>query len=85
MKLMDWATPWPVIRPALFAAEMGHLNGFAFVTDFALFKTIAQGPGFGLTFMAVNVLMNPYPVLLLQANKRRNDLLMALGPMASAK
>lgn len=61
------------LREEMTIAEIDHLVGFVFVTCFAIvsfynFKFIA-----GSMMMLVNVLMNLYPSLLQQENKRRID------------
>ncbi|MEQ8714240.1 MAG: hypothetical protein RIC80_14560 [Cyclobacteriaceae bacterium] len=66
------------IRREMSIAEIGHLIGFIFVTIAALYKTIPHNYLFGLTIMGVNVLMNLYPVLLQQENKRRLDRLIKI-------
>jgi len=52
-------------------AEISHLIGFGFVTIFALVKLINGNYLFALIFMIVNMLLNLYPSLLQQENKRR--------------
>ena len=54
-------------------AEISHLIGFVFVTFFAVYKSLTNNLLFGLIIMAVNTLMNLYPSLLQQENKRRID------------
>lgn len=54
-------------------SEIDHLIGFVFVTIFALVKFYYLDFLFGLTIMMVNILMNLYPSLLQQQNKRRID------------
>ncbi len=61
------------LRNEMTKAEVGHLIGFAATTLFALLVFITKGPTFALSIMAANVLMNLYPVLLQQENKRRLD------------
>ena len=56
-------------------SEISHLIGFAFVNIFILMKLINGNFLFALIFMTVNILMNLYPSLLQQENKRRIDLL----------
>lgn len=62
------------IRNEMTIAEISHLIGFIFVTFFAVYKGYSQTYTFALVIMAVNVLMNLYPSLLQQKNKRRLDL-----------
>ncbi len=54
-------------------AEISHLIGFAFVTVFALVKVFNGLYLFALVIMFVNILMNLYPSLLQQENKRNID------------
>ena len=54
-------------------SEIDNLIGFVFVTIFALVKFYYLDFLFGLTIMMVNILMNLYPSLLQQQNKRRID------------
>ncbi len=64
------------IRKEMTLAEISHLIGFIFVTFFAIYKTFTVNLLFGFIIMVVNVLMNLYPSLLQQENKRRIDKLM---------
>jgi Glycosyl-4,4'-diaponeurosporenoate acyltransferase len=61
------------LRDKMTISEIDHLIGFAFVTIFAFLKFYSSHFLFGLTIMIVNVLMNLYPSLLQQENKRRID------------
>lgn len=61
------------IRYEMTLSEISHLIGFAFVTVFAIQKSFTASLVFGLTMMIPNVLMNLYPSLLQQENKRRID------------
>ncbi|MEY8760889.1 hypothetical protein [Chryseobacterium tongliaoense] len=61
------------LRKEMTIAEISHLIGFLFVTFFALYKSYTENYLFGLVIMIVNVLMNLYPSLLQQENKRRID------------
>lgn len=61
------------IRKEMTIAEISHLIGFGFVTIFASVKVINGDFLFALVFMTVNVLLNLYPSLLQQENKRRID------------
>jgi hypothetical protein len=63
------------IRKEMTFSEISHLIGFAFVTIFAFYKIFTVGLIFGLTMMIPNTLMNLYPSLLQQENKRRIDIL----------
>lgn len=61
------------IRKEMTIAEISHLIGFIFVTVIALYKSISQNFLLGLIIMIANILMNLYPSLLQQENKRRID------------
>lgn len=61
------------LRDEMTISEIDHLIGFAFVTIFAFIKWYTHNFIFGLTIMIVNILMNLYPSLLQQKNKRRID------------
>jgi len=61
------------IRREMTLSEISHLIGFVFVVIVAIYKTITIGIIFGLTMMVPNILMNLYPSLLQQENKRRID------------
>lgn len=67
------------LRKEMTSAEIGHLVGFGFVTIFAIIKLINGDFLFALIFMIVNILMNLYPSLLQQENKRRIDRFMQIG------
>ncbi len=61
------------LRKEMTISEISHLIGFGFVTIFALVKLINGNYIFGLIIMIVNILLNLYPSLLQQENKRRID------------
>jgi hypothetical protein len=61
------------IRNEMTLSEISHLIGFAFVTIFAIYKSFTLSLVFGLSMMIPNILMNLYPSLLQQENKRRID------------
>lgn len=61
------------LRNEMTISEISHLIGFGFVTIFALVKIINSNYSFALIIMIVNILMNLYPSLLQQENKRRID------------
>jgi hypothetical protein len=61
------------IRHEMTVAEVNHLVGFLFVAVVALYQGVNVGPVFALTMMIPNVVLNGYPVLLQQENKRRID------------
>lgn len=73
IKLKNKRTELTEIRKEMTIAEISHLIGFVFVTLIALFKSISENYLYGLTIMVVNILMNLYPSLLQQENKRRID------------
>ena len=63
----------PDLRNEMTIAEISHLIGFVFVIGFILVK-VGQGYYlFALIMLIVNILMNLYPSLLQQQNKRRID------------
>ncbi len=64
------------IRKEMTLSEISHLIGFAFVAIVAIFKVFSEGTLFGLSMMIPNTLMNLYPSLLQQENKRRIDILL---------
>jgi len=61
------------LRNEMTIAEIGHLIGFCFVMVFVLIKLINGNYGFALIILLVNIVMNLYPSLLQQQNKRRID------------
>ncbi len=61
------------LRKEMTTAEVGHLIGFGFVLVFAAEKAAGGDYLFGLTIMGLNALLNLYPSLLQQQNKRRLD------------
>lgn len=61
------------LRNEMTVSEIDHLIGFGFVTIFVLIKIFNCNYLFGLVIMIVNILMNLYPSLLQQENKRRID------------
>jgi len=73
IKLKNKKTELTEIRTEMTIAEISHLIGFIFVTFIAIYKSISHNYLFGLTIMIVNILMNLYPSLLQQENKRRID------------
>lgn len=75
IKLEDKKTTLTEIRREMTIAEISHLIGFIFVLFFAVYKTVSHNFLFGLIIMGVNIVMNLYPSLLQQENKRRIDLL----------
>ena len=73
IKLKNKKTELTEIRKEMTLTEISHLIGFIFVTFFTIYKSITHNYLFGLTIMVVNILMNLYPSLLQQENKRRID------------
>ena len=73
IKLKNKKTKLTEIRREMTIAEISHLIGFIFVTFIAVYKSLSLHYLFGLTIMIVNILMNLYPSLLQQENKRRID------------
>lgn len=61
------------IRHEMTLAEINHLIGFLLVAAVALYQSFSVGPIFGLSMMIPNALLNGYPSLLQQENKRRID------------
>lgn len=64
------------LRNDMTVSEIDHLIGFAFVSIFALVKFFDFNFLFGIMIMIANVLLNLYPSLLQQENKRRIDRLL---------
>jgi Glycosyl-4,4'-diaponeurosporenoate acyltransferase len=64
------------IRREMTLAEIGHLIGFLFVAAAALYQSFNVSLLFGLTMMIPNTILNAYPSLLQQENKRRIDRLL---------
>ena len=62
-----------MIRNEMTLSEISHLIGFIFVIPFAIYKSFTVGILFGFTVMIPNILMNLYPSLLQQENKRQID------------
>lgn len=67
---------YKTIRNEMTLAEIGHLVGFVFVIFFAIYYCFKVSILAGLAIMIPNVLLNLYPSLLQQENKRRIDQLM---------
>lgn len=76
IKLKNIKTDLADIRKEMTLAEISHLIGFLFVTTIALYKSLSENLLFGFVIMLINILMNLYPSLLQQENKRRIDKLM---------
>ena len=73
IKLKNKKTKLTEIRKEMTIAEISHLIGFVFVTLVAIYKGVSGNFLFALTIMIINILMNLYPSLLQQENKRRID------------
>lgn len=65
------------VRDAMTHAEVSHLIGFGFVAIVAVCMAFAAGWAFAALMMLPNVVLNLYPALLQQENKRRIDRLLA--------
>jgi hypothetical protein len=63
----------PNLRNEMTIAEISHLIGFVFVTAFVLVKLLKGYYLSALIIMIMNILLNLYPTLLQQQNKRRID------------
>lgn len=61
------------LRKEMTYSEISHLVGFGFVTIIAFFNTFSNNYLFGFTLMIINIILNLYPSLLQQENKRRID------------
>jgi Glycosyl-4,4'-diaponeurosporenoate acyltransferase len=61
------------LREEMTSSEVEHLIGFVFVSAFALAKIFQLQVSSAFVIMLVNVVMNLYPSLLQQENKRRID------------
>ena len=73
LKKKIMASELPDLRKEMTIAEISHLIGFIFVIGFVFVK-VGQGYYlFALVMLIVNILMNLYPTLLQQQNKRRID------------
>jgi hypothetical protein len=65
------------LRHQMTLAELSHLIGFLFVAVAALYQGFNVSLIFALSMMIPNTLLNLYPSLLQQENKRRIDQLLA--------
>jgi hypothetical protein len=68
-----------VLRKEMTVSEISHLIGFVFVTIFAVEKLANSAYLFAFIIMIINTLMNLYPSLLQQENKRRIDRLIKIA------
>ncbi|KUG11670.1 hypothetical protein BEI02_17230 [Elizabethkingia sp. HvH-WGS333] len=66
-------TELKTIRNEMTKSEIEHLIAFVFASFFAIIKFYNHNYLFCLIIMIVNILMNLYPSLLQQQNKRRID------------
>jgi hypothetical protein len=73
IKVESKKTDLAEIRNSMTFSEISHLIGFVFVTMVAVYQSFNVNIVFGLTMMIGNVLLNLYPSLLQQENKRRID------------
>lgn len=63
------------IRNEMTLSEISHLIGFIFVTIVAIYLSFTKNSIVGMLMMIPNTLMNLFPSLLQQENKRRIDTL----------
>ncbi|MCX2745447.1 hypothetical protein OO013_16325 [Mangrovivirga sp. M17] len=75
IKLENKNTDLIEIRKEMTIAEISHLIGFVFVTIIAIYMSVTKNYLYGPSIMIVNIIMNLYPSLLQQENKRRLDIL----------
>ena len=73
INLKDKKVELSEIRKEMTMSEISHLIAFIFVIFFAIYKSFTHNFLFGFTIMFANILMNLYPSLLQQENKRRID------------
>ncbi|MEY3241746.1 MAG: hypothetical protein RIR11_3185 [Bacteroidota bacterium] len=66
------------IRNEMTISEISHLIAFVFGVIFSIYKSFSVNIVFGLAMMLGNILMNLYPSLLQQENKRRIDRLIKI-------
>jgi hypothetical protein len=73
LKLSGKAEPGELeaLKKEMTSAEISHLIAFVLVSAFALVKSVSVHFSYGLIMMLVNTLLNFYPALLQQENKRR--------------
>jgi hypothetical protein len=71
IKIKNKQTDLSQIRHEMTIAEIGHLVGFVFVTGFVIYRSFTLNLVFGFFMMLANIIMNLYPSLLQQENKRR--------------
>lgn len=73
IKLENKSADLTSIRYEMTLAEISHLIGFVFVIFFAFFLSFRVNLAYGLSIMIPNIILNLYPSLLQQENKRRID------------
>lgn len=73
IKLESKKTDFNIIRIEMTLAEISHLVGFIFVAIFATYFSFKVNLTYGLSIMIPNTLLNLYPSLLQQENKRKID------------
>ena len=73
IKIKNKKTNLTEVRKEMTTAEINHLFGFLFATVVAIYMSITKDFLYVLTIMVANILMNLYPSLLQQENKRRID------------
>nr|WP_319400537.1 hypothetical protein [uncultured Carboxylicivirga sp.] len=73
------------LQKEMTTAELNHLIAFVFVLIFALIKLINGEVLFSFIFIIVNIIMNLYPSLLQQQNKRRIHRLITVFSRKSLK
>lgn len=76
IKVESQQTDLNLIRHEMTQAEISHLIGFVLVSLYAVYQTFMIGPLFGFIMMIPNLILNLYPSLLQQENKRRIDLIL---------
>ncbi|WP_338394832.1 glycosyl-4,4'-diaponeurosporenoate acyltransferase CrtO family protein [Fulvitalea axinellae] len=73
IKLENKSVDLNEIRKEMTIAEVSHLIAFLLVSVFAVYKSLSDGVMAGMLISVGNVLLNLYPSLLQQENKRRLD------------
>ena len=75
IKVESKNTDLKTLRYEMSLAEISHLVGFVFVAFFAIYYGYQRGLVVGVVIMIPNAILNLYPSLLQQENKRKIDLL----------
>ena len=73
IKFENKKTDLTEMRNEMTLSEISHLIGFVFVAVAAIYFSFTKSPIVGILMMVPNILMNLYPSLLQQENKRRID------------